>query len=98
MNPQPLRSKKPLMTIHDIAERLSMTEAAVRARIRRGRIPGVLRDGRTYRVDPEVIEAWIESKRLNTPADEELRKIPHRHPPASPDAHPSDGENSNKEP
>jgi excisionase family DNA binding protein len=46
----------------EIAARLNLSPAAVRAMIRGGEIPGVLRATRPFRVSRAAFERWIEGR------------------------------------
>ena len=48
-----------IMTVHDVAEYLRLSEATIYQMARAGRIP-VLRMGRTWRFKKENIDAWLD--------------------------------------
>lgn len=50
-----------LITVAEVAERLTLTESGVYELARQNRIGGVVRVGRRVRFDPEKLEAWIEA-------------------------------------
>lgn len=81
-DPKP-EAKRPLMSVADLARRLSRSEAAVRSMHARGEIPGFRKFGRRVFFDPDVIDDWIEKKRVWTPADDALRDAakPQAEPP-----------------
>lgn len=53
------RPVAPLLTVRDTARRLQLGEATVRHRISRGELPGAVRIGRSVRVLPDVLDAWL---------------------------------------
>ena len=50
-----------LLTIDDLAKRLSVSKGTIRNHLNEGRIPSPIRLGTTLRWRPQDIETWIEA-------------------------------------
>lgn len=61
-------SPRHLIDVAESARRLGLSEGYVRHLIQRGEMPGVVRPGgRAVRIDPEVLECFIDSRRALSP-------------------------------
>lgn len=59
---QPLR----FMTVSEVAELLRTTPKAIYARIERGLLPGVVKDGRRRLVERKVLIEWLAKRRATS--------------------------------
>lgn len=59
----------PLLTPAEVASILRTTTTAIYARIERGQLPGVIRDGRRLLVDRAALLDWLEERRATSPGD-----------------------------
>lgn len=64
---------EPLMTPHDLAVVLGITDGAMAMRIKRGKCPRRIKLGRMVRFDPAEARAWIEAQKERAPR---LRLVP----------------------
>lgn len=55
---------KQLLTVDEVAERLSMNKFTVYGLLRSGRLPGRVKVGACVRVDWEQVERWLEQQRV----------------------------------
>jgi excisionase family DNA binding protein len=63
--PPPLGTVAPLLDVAELARYLSLSVPAVRAELKRGKIPAkaILKLGRRIRFDPDAIRTWLETLR-----------------------------------
>jgi excisionase family DNA binding protein len=59
------------MTAAEVAQLLRTTRKAVYARIARGLLPGVIKDGRRRLVEREVLIEWLTKRRATSPGEPE---------------------------
>lgn len=55
---------KKLLTVDEVAERLSMSKFTVYDLLRSGRLPGRVKVGACVRVDWEQVERWLDEQRV----------------------------------
>lgn len=60
-------STTPLLSVHDVAELLNLTEATVRRLLRRGELEA-FKISNQYRIAPEAVSQFLEQQRISTPA------------------------------
>lgn len=68
-----MKSQEPLMTTHDVAKLLSMSEAHVRRLVQKNRIPSVKIGGCRRFIYKDIMD-WIESRKDCTSSDQGRRK------------------------
>lgn len=68
-----MKSQEPLLTTHDVARLLSMSEAHIRRLVQNKRIPSVKIGGCRRFIYKDIMD-WIESQRDSTPPDQAKRK------------------------
>jgi excisionase family DNA binding protein len=61
-----------LLTVHDVVERTQLSEKTVYRALERGELVGA-KFGGVWRIRPEAVEAWYESK-LGGPAEPRRRR------------------------
>lgn len=54
------------MTVAEVADLLRTTPAAIYARIERGLLPGVVKDGRRRLVEREILIEWLAKRRATS--------------------------------
>ena len=53
-----------LLTVEQLAERLSVTDKAIRHMVYRRQIPFIRLGSKRLRFDPDAIDAWLEDQRV----------------------------------
>ncbi|HEX3804136.1 MAG TPA: helix-turn-helix domain-containing protein [Solirubrobacteraceae bacterium] len=64
----------PLLTVDEVASRLSLSTATVWKMLRAGELPA-RRIGRTYRIVPTELEAWLDSRTAAPSGSAELERV-----------------------